>query len=636
MFTARSSCTPLRLSVCASTATTSDQWRKNLVAISAWQVSQRAVDVVDLLVVASPTAALPSRSRRRHRHRHRQAVNRVDCALEKHRWRAGGPSPTKPRPPHRLKARTHRAGGAAAATAMEPPPPSAASGSGLALAARGDLRSALPFLPVALRGGALFWPPAAQESLRALALGPDVSRVASGDVLADALADLRLALALPPLPPRAADGLALFFDDLFSRAQARGWFAEVIPNLARLLLRLPELLQDHYAAEAEAASGLRVLASQDAGVVTLGRELVAALLACALFCLFPTAGRADACLPSINFDGLFAALSHNSRQQSQEQKLRCLVHYFERVTDSTPIGFVSYERKVLPRGVVSDDGFNYPDMDTWMKSSAPLCQFRVLVQWKGESAASATWEDIELFRAKYPDFQLEDELVLDGGRDVMVFSSGFIEDEEQEALQVDFANKYLGGGALSSGCVQEEIRFMINPELIVGMLFMACMEDNEAIEIVGAERFSQYMGYGSSFRFVGDYLDSKPFDSMGRRRTRIVAIDALYCPVRLHYESTGLLREVNKAFCGFFDQSKRQLYVKLFQDSRKDNFPNISSNDYIGVSTGNWGCGAFGGNPEIKSMIQWIAASQALRPFVNYYTFEDASLERLEETANWA
>lgn len=42
--------------------------------------------------------------------------------------------------------------------------------------------------------------------------------------------------------------------------------------------------------------------------------------------------------------------------------------------------------------------------------------------------------------------------------------------------------------------VQEEIRFMINPELIVGMLFMASMEDNEAIEIFGAERFSQYMG----------------------------------------------------------------------------------------------------------------------------------------------
>ena len=174
---------------------------------------------------------------------------------------------------------------------MEEEPP--ASG----LAARGDLRSALPFLPVVLCGGALFWPPAAQESLRALALGPDVSRVASGDVLADALTDLRLALALPALPPLAADGLALFFDDLLSRAQARGWFAEVVPNLARLLLRLPALLEDHYAKAGHGASGLWVLASQDAGVVLLSQELVAALLTCSR--------RAQACLPTIDFDGLF-------------------------------------------------------------------------------------------------------------------------------------------------------------------------------------------------------------------------------------------------------------------------------------------------------------------------------------------
>ena len=42
-----------------------------------------------------------------------------------------------------------------------------------------------------------------------------------------------------------------------------------------------------------------------------------------------------------------------------------------------------------------------------------------MIQWKGESAASATWEDVEPFCTKYPAFQLEDELLLDGGRDVM-------------------------------------------------------------------------------------------------------------------------------------------------------------------------------------------------------------------------
>jgi len=44
---------------------------------------------------------------------------------------------------------------------------------------------------------------------------------------------------------------------------------------------------------------------------------------------------------------------------------------------------------------------------------------QVLIQWKGESAASATWEDVEPFCAKYPAFRLEDELLLDRGRDVM-------------------------------------------------------------------------------------------------------------------------------------------------------------------------------------------------------------------------
>ena len=44
---------------------------------------------------------------------------------------------------------------------------------------------------------------------------------------------------------------------------------------------------------------------------------------------------------------------------------------------------------------------------------------QVLVQWKGTLAASATWEDMEPFFARYPALQLEDELPLDGGGDVM-------------------------------------------------------------------------------------------------------------------------------------------------------------------------------------------------------------------------
>jgi poly(ADP-ribose) glycohydrolase len=191
--------------------------------------------------------------------------------------------------------------------------------------ARGDLRSILPLIPLVLRGGALFWPPAAQEQLKALSLGPDVSRVTSGDVLADALHDLRIALSLPALPARAAEGYALFFDDLISRYHSREWFSDVLPRLARLLLRLPALLEEHYAA-ATAARGLRLLGSQDAGVVLLGQELAAALLACALFCLFPTAGRAEARLPGINFDTLFAYAPCPFRFGYSRVQLRNILH----------------------------------------------------------------------------------------------------------------------------------------------------------------------------------------------------------------------------------------------------------------------------------------------------------------------
>ena len=43
----------------------------------------------------------------------------------------------------------------------------------------------------------------------------------------------------------------------------------------------------------------------------------------------------------------------------------------------------------------------------------------MLVHWKGEPASSASWEDVESFVARYPHFQLEDELLVEGGRDVM-------------------------------------------------------------------------------------------------------------------------------------------------------------------------------------------------------------------------
>ncbi|KAJ1279991.1 hypothetical protein BS78_04G198200 [Paspalum vaginatum] len=44
---------------------------------------------------------------------------------------------------------------------------------------------------------------------------------------------------------------------------------------------------------------------------------------------------------------------------------------------------------------------------------------QVLVHWADQPDSAATWEDLDDFQRRYPDWQLEDDLLLEGGRDVM-------------------------------------------------------------------------------------------------------------------------------------------------------------------------------------------------------------------------
>ncbi|XP_061989385.1 poly(ADP-ribose) glycohydrolase 1-like isoform X2 [Rosa rugosa] len=430
---------------------------------------------------------------------------------------------------------------------------------------REDLKSILAFLPVVARSWSLFWPSQVVETLKDLARGPQHSGVNSGEVLFAAISDLRRSLSLSsshPLTPCAADGYALFFDEIMPREESGKWFGEVVPALANLLLRLPSLLQVHYQNADGLINGLntalRLLDSQQPGLVFLSQELISALLGCSLFCLFPVIDRSAKHLPTINFDHLFDAL-YDSHNQKQESKIWCIIHYFEKITSRMPTGFVSFERKVLPLEQ-TPLRISYPKAEFWSNSVIPLCRFEV-------------------------------------------HRSGLIEDQSSGALEVDFANKYIGGGALHRGCVQ-------------------------------------WCRYASSFRFSGDYVDERDADSFGRRKTRIIAIDALCSPGMKQYKQELILRETNKAFCGFLHQSKYQEYSRLVRENERLNRDSamIQSLDYvddIGIATGNWGCGAFGGDPEVKAIVQWLAASQARRPFISYYTFGMKALENLDRVSRW-
>lgn len=308
--------------------------------------------------------------------------------------------------------------------------------------------------------------------------------------------------------------------------------------------------------------GLNMLVKSNTCQIYLTRRQCAALIAADFFGALPNTaaqsrhGKLD--LPTFSFDFIL---------ECQPAKAACLLCYFYQISVASPEFLeqvVSFSRRV--------ETF---DPEFWTGLQKPLLAARVIER-------------------------------------------GAIE-QSTGNLQADFANEYLGGGALFGGNVQEEIRFNICTECCVGMLLCEKSEYNEAIFIVGTRQYSTYSGYGGSFAFAGPC----PFDQRGeiadgkgRVGPHIVALDALMGPGDMQYQEGLILREVFKA------------YIACLGDLAEGEGPR-----QIAFATGNWGCGMFGGDPMLKSLIQWLAASAADRE-LEYFPFGDdrvADLPRIIE-----
>jgi hypothetical protein len=77
--------------------------------------------------------------------------------------------------------------------------------------------------------------------------------------------------------------------------------------------------------------------------------------------------------------------------------------------------FISAPPASPPTLPVIHNGAVIPELLHVEKARLARGVHQVLVRWCGEPAESASWEDLDEFRIKYPDFQLEDELGLEGG-----------------------------------------------------------------------------------------------------------------------------------------------------------------------------------------------------------------------------
>ena len=73
---------------------------------------------------------------------------------------------------------------------------------------------------------------------------------------------------------------------------------------------------------------------------------------------------------------LFDRCLYETNDENMENKIKCIIHYFERICSHMPTGLVSFERKVLPLEDVALC-VTYPKADSWSKSATPLCHFEV-------------------------------------------------------------------------------------------------------------------------------------------------------------------------------------------------------------------------------------------------------------------
>ncbi|RNF23287.1 putative poly(ADP-ribose) glycohydrolase [Trypanosoma conorhini] len=368
-------------------------------------------------------------------------------------------------------------------------------------------------------------------------------------------------------------------DHLLTPSERAAFFDVTLPWMKRLVREGPVTLPHDLEALLQGTSRRLMLTHEEA--VTL--------LVCGFFSLFPgrcftsNSRRASSCkLAPFNFADLFCTASP-ARLESNCAKIRCLLEYF--------------------------------------------------IYWSHHTSPVKTC--LEFYRvcfASFPDFGRSSKPM----ENICMDSKGRIEDNYGK-LQVDFANKVLGGGVLQTGCVQEEIQFVTCPELLLSRLLSEPLLDTEALFMSGAGRYSLSEGYAGGFRFVRGQSphvvvssvdagipretcvefastplrDKKDGSAILMPNSCVVAMDAVNFQNRVgkQYTASSLTRETRKAFVAF-------------KGATDSTLPSVHSGP---VATGNWGCGAFGGDRQLKLMIQWCAASEAQRSLI-YSTFNDESL----------
>ena len=323
---------------------------------------------------------------------------------------------------------------------------------------------------------------------------------------------------------------------------------QILPKIADLVLDTPKLFPK--------SDPLPILSQGCKMETRLTREQCACLVANMFMCTMIDQHNSNLSR-RFNFSELYTRTGQICIDQVKKQKIACILNYFKHITNAPSLsGHVAFKRLHLNEEIHG--------------------QFRNIEGWK---SCSELLQEVHVDR----NHKIED---------------------KKDCVEVDFANRFLGGGVLGKGALQEEIQCITRPEQLVGLLFCESMTDEEAILIQGARAYSGYKGYGKTFAFHASNMSIEDVDK------EVVAMDAIDFSTTQgsQFAEPSILRELNKAYVAFYGGDL---------DSK--------TSPKKPISTGNWGCGAFQGDAQLKFLLQWIAASRAGRKLI-YHSLNDAKL----------
>ncbi|XP_063611285.1 uncharacterized protein LOC134784986, partial [Penaeus indicus] len=283
-----------------------------------------------------------------------------------------------------------------------------------------------------------------------------------------------------PVPPDVFAGVEKFLDVEVEQ----DFFSKTLPSMLEAALRLKDL---------KPPQGLRYSLQQQHEEVTMERALVTSLLAHVFFCTLPR--RSLISHPTLSDPCLAPTLSSLNRE-SQRVKLKALLHYFRKLSDTTPAGTLTFSRKVM-------SSKEFVTLKDWMKCEAVLCP-------------------------------------------VEIQHEGRLEDTHPPALLACFTSSDVAQPALTSSKSQQVCAMLSYPEMLVSSVFVERLEDNEALQITGALKTATVSN-----------LKTRPHVTFRNNTTPPDLIHALmdaddYRQSEvLQYEEINVLRELNKAVLAF-------------------------------------------------------------------------------------